>query len=112
MRYRHYAVSSRFTCSAENGLPVPVVYPCSASLTEMPRRDSFSFRFPCARPLAAFTSSGCAEQTDTKERIGISIRMDGDTHDELRRISYETRTSIQKLVMQGIKGVISKHPAK
>jgi len=58
------------------------------------------------------SSSSPAEQPDTKERIGISIRMDGDTHDELRRISYETRTSIQKLVMQGIKGVVGKHPAK
>jgi len=62
--------------------------------------------------LKAGTYDSPAEQTDIKERIGISIRMDGDTHDELRRISYETRTSIQKLVMQGIKGVISKHPAK
>jgi len=62
--------------------------------------------------LKASASDRPAEQTDTKERIGISIRMDGDTHDELRRISYETRTSIQKLVMEGIKGVISKHQAK
>ena len=62
--------------------------------------------------LKAGTGDSPAEQTDNKERIGISIRMDGDTHDELRRISYETRTSIQKLVMQGIKGVISKHPVK
>jgi len=62
--------------------------------------------------LKASASDRPAEQTDTKERIGISIRMEGDTHDELRRISYETRPSIQKLVMQGIKSVISKHPTK
>ena len=33
-----------------------------------------------------------------KKRVGISIRMDADIHDELRRIAYEYRTSIQALV--------------
>ena len=51
-----------------------------------------------------------SEQADTGKRVGISIRMAPDIHDELRRISYETRTSIQTLVMQGIKHVIGKHP--
>jgi len=52
------------------------------------------------------------QEVDTDKRVGISVRMDARVHDELRRISYETRTSIQALVMQGIEHVISKHPPK
>jgi len=62
--------------------------------------------------LKAGAGDSPAEPDSPGDRVGISIRMDGATHDELRRIAYETRTSIQKLVMQGIKSVISKHPAK
>ena len=46
------------------------------------------------------------------KRVGISVRMDADIHDELRRIAYEHRTSIQALVMRGIEHVIGKHPPK
>lgn len=53
-----------------------------------------------------------SEQVDPGQRVGVSIRMDPHIHDELRRISYETRTSIQVLVMQGIEHVIGKHPPR
>ena len=52
------------------------------------------------------------KSTDPGKRVGISIRMDADIHDELRRIAYEYRTSIQALVTQGIERVIGEHPPK
>lgn len=77
----------------------------AAQVAQEPKPPATRKKTPAPAPIET-------EQVDPGKRIGVSIRMDPHIHDELRRISYETRTSIQGLVMQGIEYVIGKHPPR
>jgi hypothetical protein len=44
--------------------------------------------------------------------VGIGIRMPEALHEELRRISFESRDSINSLLLEGVKLVIAKRTGK
>lgn len=55
-------------------------------------------------------SSPEADVSTPKEKpIGIGIRMTPSQHEELRRISYETRLSLNSLLLEGVEHVIKKY---
>ena len=40
--------------------------------------------------------------------VGLSVRLDHDTHEALRRIAFDERVSIHSLLMEGVDVVLKK----
>lgn len=41
--------------------------------------------------------------------IGLTLRLDEEAHDRLRRIAFEKRVSIHSLLLEGVEAVLAKH---
>ncbi len=64
-----------------------------------------------AKTRASLKSGPDASKAEPEEQaspiVGIGIRMPRSLHDELRRISYETRVSLNSLLLKGVEHVIA-----
>jgi predicted HicB family RNase H-like nuclease len=51
-----------------------------------------------------------AEKPATKTKpIGVTVRFTPAQHAALRKVSYETRVSLNSLIMEGVASVLQKH---
>lgn len=57
-------------------------------------------------------STESREDTDKTRKVHVSVKTSKETHDELRRIAYEYRTSIRSVVLEGIEHAIRQYPPK
>jgi predicted DNA-binding ribbon-helix-helix protein len=42
--------------------------------------------------------------------IGLSVRLEPEMHDQLRKIAFEKRVSIHSLILEGLEVVLRKYP--
>ena len=44
-----------------------------------------------------------------RDKVTVTLRLNQRQHDALRRVAFETRTSINKLMMDGLAEVLRRH---
>lgn len=65
---------------------------------------------------ALAASEGTAETMPTtklvgpsSKRITLSIRLDTDTHEQLRQVAFDRRVSIHSLFLEGVEAILQKY---
>ena len=81
----------------------------------MPKSESLLSRLELVHP--SEPPGGVQDRREAAVRgkaahVHVSVRTSRDTHDELRRIAYEYRTTIQSIVREGIEHAIRQYPPK
>ena len=81
----------------------------------MPKSESLLSRLELVHPTEPpgnIETKGETEIHEKSAQVRVSIRTSRDTHDELRRIAYEYRTTIQSVVQEAIEHAIRQYPRK
>jgi DNA-directed RNA polymerase subunit F len=74
------------------------------------RKSSLSARSEATKAAVAIRAK-VEKDIPTSDRVGLSVRLTPDTHEELRKIAFEKRVSIHSLMLEGIDNILDKYAA-